>query len=102
MAIKIKKINLVIVALLVSVMALFWHRFRQQHETIKKICSTAAGMNMEALRAIAARENLKISSPEESPSLMYGIASYGRSACILHHAPDGTVQEAAFHSSMLE
>lgn len=96
---KIKKITLVVVALLVSGMALFWHRFMQQHETIKNNCRTAVGMNMEALRAIAARENLKISA---SGKLMYGVAFYGRSACILEHAPDGTVQKAQFHSSMLE
>lgn len=96
---KIKKIALVVVALFVSGLALFWHRFMQQHETIKNICRTAVGMNMEALRAIAARENLKISA---SGKLMYGVASYGRSACILEHAPDGTVQKAQFHSSMLE
>ena len=96
---KIKKIALVAVALLVSGMALFWHRFMQQHETIKNICRTAVGMNMEALRAIAARENLKISP---SGKLMYGVASYGRSACILEHAPDGTVQKADFHSSIID
>ena len=99
MTMKLKKVALVVVALFVSGMALFWHRFMQQHETIKNICRTAAGMNMEALRAIAARENLKISP---SGKLMYGVASYGRSACILEHAPDGTVQKAQFHSSMLE
>ena len=99
MAIKIKKIALVMVALLVSGMALFWHRFMQQHNTIKNICGSAVGMNMEALRAIAARENLKVSA---SGKLIYGVASYGRSACILEHAPDGTVQKAQFHSSMLE
>lgn len=96
---KLKKITLVVVALLVSGMALFWHRFMQQHDTIKNICRTAVGMNMEALRAIAARENLKISA---SGKLIYGVASYGRSACILEHAPDGTVQKADFHSSIID
>ena len=51
---KLKKIALVVVALLVSGMALFWHRFMQQHDTIKNICRTAVGMNMEALRAAIA------------------------------------------------
>ncbi|MBQ6657430.1 MAG: hypothetical protein IJM64_09130 [Ottowia sp.] len=98
---KIKKIALVVVALFVSGMALFWYRFMQQHETIKNICRTAVGMNLEALRAIAAREKLRITGPE-GLKLMHGAASYGRSVCILEHAPDGTVRKADFHSSIID
>lgn len=98
---KARNIFLIILALIFSGVALLWHRFMLQHETIKNICSTAVGMNMEALHAVASREKLKISGPANQ-KMMHGAASYGRSVCILRHAPDGTVQEAQFQSSILE